>query len=30
MHYNDPHYNLIRSDLEELKGLDEPEDVKGT
>ncbi|CAH1376746.1 unnamed protein product [Tenebrio molitor] len=28
MHYNDPHYNLIRSDLEELKGLDEPEDVK--
>ncbi|XP_044253419.1 pseudouridylate synthase 7 homolog [Tribolium madens] len=29
MYYNDPNFNLIRSDLEELKGEEEPKSVEG-
>lgn len=29
MHYNDPTYNLIRSDFEEIKNDPEPRDVPG-
>lgn len=29
MRYNDPNYNLIRSDFEEMRGFEEPKDIEG-